>query len=297
MKKILSLLLVSICLFSLVSCANDATRGYIEPDNIDYGDRDNIDALYFEGEVVEIFEKSIQVKVLEEYKNITSFDLASVSTKDIVIDFSMLVGDIVGITYMGDVAETYPVQIKDTMGIDLIRSVGSLFDYIEENGKIKYNDTWYDKDKLSSQTLEWLNMSPTDKMLSSYYPFEFVEGMNWGIEVSVDNVTPNGLTVICKHSTEKELTDVYDLQTGSFYSLEVLENSEYIPLEHSIENLAWTSEAWIIEKDSESKWSLDWEWLYGPLLKGQYRVGKEIMNFKETGVYETIMVYGYVEIV
>lgn len=296
MKKLLSILLTFICLVGLTACGEDPTRGYIEEDKVNYGDVEEIDIVYFEGEILEINEKSIMVAPLSEYPESKSSDKIVVNTKDIVIEFNMLVGDIIGITYSDGIAETYPAQINGTIGIDLIRSINSMFEYIEEEGRIKYNNVWYDKDKLSSQTLDWLNMSPTDRILSSYYPFEFVEGANWGIEMSVENVSKNGLTIVCRHSEEKELTTVYELQTGSYYSLEVFNGLEYAPLEHSVENLAWTSEAWLISKNDVSKWSLDWEWLYGTLQEGKYRVGKEIMNFKETGVYETITVYGYFEI-
>ncbi len=295
MKKVIGVILALVCLFSLVAC-NDPTRNYIENDIVNRGDVEIMDIYYFEGQIDEIYEDSIKVIVLENNGSVVSSDLAIVSTKDVVIDFTMQVGDTVGITFEGGVAESYPVQIRGTMGIDLIRSYASMFEYIEEDGRIKYNGAWYNKDKLSEQTLTWLNLGPTDKMLSSYYPFEFVEGANLGLELSVENVSNKGLIIVCKHSTDKELTDVYDLQTGSFYSLEVLENDEYVAVEHSVENLAWTSEAWVISKDDETKWSLDWEWLYGRLPEGKYRIGKEIMNFKETGVFDTIMVYGYFEI-
>lgn len=293
MKKVLGIILTLICILALTACGRNTTGGHLIPDMLDFGDVEKINFYYFEGQVEEIYENSIKVVVLENNGSVISSDLAVVTTKDILMDFNIQLGDIVGITFEGGVAESYPVQIKGTVSIDLIRSYASLYEYEEVDGKINYQGVWYNQDKLSEATLNWLKSSPTDKMLSSYYPPEFVEGANFGLEMRVENVTPTGLVFICNHSTERELTDIYQLQTGSYYSLEVLQDSEYVLLEHSVENLAWTAEAWLMFKDADNVWSLNWEWLYGVLPAGQYRVGKEIMNFKETGVYDKIMVYGY----
>ena len=292
MKKVLGIILILVCILSLAACG-DTTRSYIENNIMNHGDVEIIDIYYFEGQVDEIYENSIKVIVLENNGSVITSDLAVVSTKDIILDFNIQIGDTVGITFKGGIAESYPVQINDVISIELIRSYASLFEYVETDGKIIYQDIWYYKDRLSEQTLNWLNMSYTDKLISSYFPVEFVAGTNLGLELVVENVTSTGVTLVCKHSSEKELADVYQLETGSYYSLEVLDEGEYIPVEHSIENLTWTSEAWVISKDSDNIWSLDWEWLYGKLPKGEYRIGKEIINFREVGIFDKIMVYGY----
>ena len=35
----------------------------------------------------------------------------------------------------------------------------------------------------------------------------------------------------------------------------------------------------------------NWEWLYGELPEGNYRIAKEIMDFRETGEYDTAIHY------
>ena len=66
------------------------------------------------------------------------------------------------------------------------------------------------------------------------------------------------------------------------------EKVEYLPHEYDI---AWTMEAWMIPTESTTEWDIKWEWLYGPLPAGQYRIGKEIMDFRDVGDFHTAMYY------
>ena len=108
----------------------------------------------------------------------------------------------------------------------------------------------------------------------------------WGITLETGDVTPNGLTLICSQSGGE---DVHELNTGSFYSIQKLEDSAWAdvaPLPHEQE-IAWTTEAWIIQKGGTTEWDIHWSWLYGELPAGEYRLVKPISNFKGPGDYAT----------
>ena len=112
----------------------------------------------------------------------------------------------------------------------------------------------------------------------------------WGVTLEAEDVTNTGLKLVCRHSGGE---DVFELQTGSYYVVEKSENSrweavEYLPQEYDV---AWTKEAWIIPKEDANAWDVDWEWLYGALPAGTYRLGKEIMNFRGPGDFDIEMVY------
>ena len=112
----------------------------------------------------------------------------------------------------------------------------------------------------------------------------------WGITLEADNVTAKGLTIVCNHSGGENVAELY---TGSYYVIQKLEKTgwvdvEYLPQEYE---LAWTYEAWIIQKEGTTQWDVNWEWLYGELSAGEYRIGKEIMNFRGTGDFDEEMVY------
>ncbi|MGO4890647.1 immunoglobulin-like domain-containing protein, partial [Anaerobacillus sp. MEB173] len=34
------------------------------------------------------------------------------------------------------------------------------------------------------------------------------------------------------------------------------------------------------------KWTVDWDWLYGSLDTGEYRIVKDILDFRSTGDYD-----------
>ena len=50
-------------------------------------------------------------------------------------------------------------------------------------------------------------------------------------------------------------------------------------------------EARILPKESTGKLEVDWEWLYGKLSAGEYRIGKEFMNFRGTGDFDEQVIY------
>ena len=160
---------------------------------------------------------------------------------------------------------------------------------------IIYTGKEYHKSELCDATLRWLELSENEQLLSSYMPPEFIEfEENWGITLTLDNVTPSGGIIKCTQSGGKATGK---LQTGSSYIIEKwTQENGWQECDYYAE-VEWTEEAWIIAKDTVSEWEVDWEWIYGKLPKGKYRIGKEIMDFRETGDYDTVMYFAefYIE--
>ncbi len=113
-----------------------------------------------------------------------------------------------------------------------------------------------------------------------------------GIQLSVFDVTPTGLKLVCNQSGGKPTGE---LTTGSKYWLDKEVNGIWEAIE-SIQGLAWTDEAWIINRDQNTEWTVDWEIIYGILPDGKYRIGKEVSDFRETGDYDTYIYYAEFEI-
>ena len=65
----------------------------------------------------------------------------------------------------------------------------------------------------------------------------------------------------------------------------------------STHDVGWTAEAYIINKENTTDWEVNWEWLYGKLPEGNYRIGKEIMDFQGTGVYDIFNYYANFDII
>ena len=112
----------------------------------------------------------------------------------------------------------------------------------------------------------------------------------WGLTLEAENVTATGLTILCQHAGGE---NVAELNTGSYYVIQRSEETgwvdvEYLPHEYEI---CWTAEAWIIQKEGTTQWDVKWDSLYGELPAGDYRIGKEIMNFRYAGNYDEGMLY------
>lgn len=104
----------------------------------------------------------------------------------------------------------------------------------------------------------------------------------WGVELNAAKITPTGLTLVCNQSGGNPIGD---LQTGSMYWLEVQIGNQWVPVEMlpSANDIGWTAEAYIIPMNDKTEWNVNWEWLYGELPVGRYRIGKEVIDFRGAG--------------
>ncbi len=118
-----------------------------------------------------------------------------------------------------------------------------------------------------------------------------LEEDKWGIKLWTEDVTENGLTIVFE---QFDANPTGTLQTSDWYTIEVMnENSEWekVPfLPHEYE-IAWNSVAYIIKKNDRCEFEIDWEWLYGDLPEGHYRIGKEIMDYRAPGDFDKEIYY------
>ena len=106
---------------------------------------------------------------------------------------------------------------------------------------------------------------------------------NWGLTLSVKDVTASGLTLVCTQSGGEPTGE---LQTGSDYNLIVLKDGRWQDVPTIIEDCGWTAEAYLIAKDDVTELEVKWEWLHGKLPAGTYRLVKGFMDFREAGNYD-----------
>lgn len=118
------------------------------------------------------------------------------------------------------------------------------------------------------------------------------DGLNWGVHLEADDVTQTGLELEISQSGGYPSGQ---LQTGSWYEIERFDG-KWTPVETVIDNHAWTAVAYLIPKGGEYETEVNWEWLYGKLPKGNYRIAKEIMYFRLSGDYDKKIFYAYFEI-
>lgn len=127
--------------------------------------------------------------------------------------------------------------------------------------------------------------------------FEIMEE-TWGVTLSVRDVTPTGLTLVF---TQSGGAPTGELQTGSPFWLEkyvggVWEPVPELPVEDGV-GRAWNSIAYLIPMNDSVEREVNWQYLYGEIPAGTYRIGKEIMDFRESGDYDQRNYYAEFSIV
>ncbi len=114
---------------------------------------------------------------------------------------------------------------------------------------------------------------------------------DWGLTLVLE-FTDTGAQLVF---TQSGGAPTGELQTGSYYVIERLEDGawEEMPWRAGLagENVAWTAEAWLIPAEDTVSFDMDWSFLYGELPAGEYRIGKEVMDFHAGGDYDQKMYY------
>lgn len=156
---------------------------------------------------------------------------------------------------------------------------------------IVYNEKEYKKSELCDATLQWLELSEQERMLSSYFPPEFrIFEETWGINLTAENITSTSATIKCVQSGGEPTGE---LHTGSWFIIENwTEENGWKEMPYVVEgDIAWTEEAWMITTDDVCEWDINWEYLYGAIPEGKYRIGKEIMDFRGPGDFDKAIYY------
>ena len=244
MKKWLLMILTLTAIVGLVGCGKEPVG---DPPTVNGQD-------YFNASVTQVNDTFILAEVTENVSGALAVGTeVSVSRNNISSEEfpELVVGDYIRVVYAGEVLE------KDPPGFQQIISVFKL----NEEGAV-----------LENADGESVNL-----------PDAGDEGfLNWGLTLSVKDVTESGLTLVCTQSGG-ELTG--ELQTGSDYKLIVLKEAwEDVPT--IIEDYGWDMIAYMVSKDDVTEFEYNWEWLYGKLPAGTYRMVKGFTEFRETGDYD-----------
>ena len=95
-------------------------------------------------------------------------------------------------------------------------------------------------------------------------------------------VSPTGLTLQFENKSDRDC--IY----GDYFLLENNNNGVWYQVPVAIEgNYGFNSIGYSLTSGGDSEWAAEWEWLYGSLDAGEYRVVKDILDFRSTGDYDT----------
>jgi len=90
-----------------------------------------------------------------------------------------------------------------------------------------------------------------------------------------------GLTVLFENNSDKEC--IY----GEYFLLEKKIGEIWYKVPVAFEgNYAFEAIGYVAAPSEISEWTIDWDWLYGNLDTGEYRIVKDISDFRNTGDYD-----------
>ena len=107
----------------------------------------------------------------------------------------------------------------------------------------------------------------------------------WGITLYADNITPKGLTLKIEQFGGNPSGS---LEYGADYVLETTVNDEWKPVETITgEPLVWNALGYMVKMNDITEMNINWEYGYGELKPGFYRLKKEFNDFRAPGDYDT----------
>ncbi len=120
-----------------------------------------------------------------------------------------------------------------------------------------------------------------------------VSGDKWGLSLYADDVTKTGITIKFEQFGGNPAGE---LQTGAAYKIETVARDKWQAVKAKIDNPVWNSMAYGIRKNNVTELKVNWEFLYGELPPGFYRLSKTVMDFKVAGSYDEETYFVHFEI-
>lgn len=156
---------------------------------------------------------------------------------------------------------------------------------------LTYNvESWWDS--YSGQVMDILNTLSYDtskKEGGAYIRSSESEADKIGLLFELKQITPTGATLVFHQYDEK--TPTGELEYGDAFVLEALKNDKWEEVPAALSEYGFNAVAHTIPSRDSFEQKLNWEWLYGTLEPGSYRIKKEIMDFRASGDFDSYTVY------
>ena len=188
---------------------------------------------------------------------------------------------------------------------------------IPENQTVEWLENWEwlygklspGKYRIGKSIMYWL--APGDYEKKMYYAeFEISDpdalvAEEWGVSLSVGDVTPEGLTVYLtqKGDTPGESLNyngkqLSDMVTGMAYWLETEILGEWQEISYLTSDTVptWTQALEQVVMNATTNWKLEWQELYGVLPLGKYRIGKTVSAKLPSNEIQRFNIYAEFEI-
>src|SRR5699024_6335909 len=122
----------------------------------------------------------------------------------------------------------------------------------------------------------------TNSLSLEQTPYQNVNNLA-GVTMSVSStaLSSSGGTFILTNKTDT--TFIY----GAAYSIEKKINNQWYKVPTIVEEYGFEDIGYELAATDSSEWPVDWEWLYGKLESGEYRILKDVLDVKQPGEYTT----------
>ncbi len=100
-----------------------------------------------------------------------------------------------------------------------------------------------------------------------------------GVSMELIEVTPTSAKLAILNTTDM------NIQYGADSDIQILQDGKWYSLSYIADNVVVPSIAYLTEKNVPAEYEMDWEYVHGVLEPGQYRIVKEVMDFRGTGDY------------
>lgn len=166
----------------------------------------------------------------------------------------------------------------------------------EYEGIVAYTysvDSWWDKyHEQVWDILNTLSFQPSEREGGAYIYHGESEITALGLDFSLKNISSAGATLVFQQYDPDAPTG--ELDFGDEFELEVQNDGKWERVPDIVEGeYGFNSIAHIIAAGQSLEVDLNWEWIYGKLPAGEYRIKKEICDFRETGDFDKYTVYAH----
>lgn len=139
--------------------------------------------------------------------------------------------------------------------------------------------------------LDTLSFDQSVKEGGAYVYHEEAQIDEIGLYFSLKNISSTGASLVFKRYDVEAPTGT--LQFGDEFMIETKKDGGWEEVPVIVEgNYAFNAVAYMLTSDMVEQ-ELDWEWLYGELAPGEYRIRKSVDDFRKTGDYDKYTIYGY----
>ena len=90
------------------------------------------------------------------------------------------------------------------------------------------------------------------------------------VTFQISDISPTGATLVITD------TNAEPYLYGEWYKIQRLTDGQWMDVPHVIDNGAFNAMGYIPDANGEVKFTINWEWLYGKLPSGAYRLWKQV---------------------